>query len=267
MNEQAAPAAQIHPYSRGPKARRTPRHSRAAGAKSERTDGRQTGQSDSRQGGRSLDRKKSATTAYHAVATAAGQQRPEHNPSQVSGNGTGDNLGDGPSLHSTARHKVSHATKKHLITGLQVFIVAGVIVLLVGLVLLAGRIKTSQTDNHNDTVSAVMAERNAIETSDRIIICMLKVPVAQRTDDYAKNCQRTSQVTDPAVDSAFSDTTITATTKGATPTAPNSSTTTNTTPTPTQSVTSTQDPSSTGNTTVILPLNCKIDLLGIHLIC
>lgn len=259
MNEQVAPAAQIQPYRRGPKARRTPRHSRTPGTESERAYGRQTGQSDSRQSGSGLDRKKSATTAYHAVAAAAGQQRPEHNLTEISRDSSRNYLRDGPPLHPTTRHKVSHATKKHLITGLQVFIVTGVIVLLVGLVLLAGRIKTSQADNHNDTVSAVMAERNAIETSDRIIICMLKVPVAQRTDDYAKNCQKTSQVTDPAVDSAFSDDTTTTTTT-TTPTTSPSATATTTAPI------SAPTPSPVANP-VTVPLNCKIDLLGIHLGC
>lgn len=155
---------------------------------------------------------------------------------------------------------ISHKVKQELITGLQFFIGLGVIIILVMLVLLAGKIKTNQAQNHSDTQDAT-----------NTIICMLQVPVAQRTPDLANQCRKQVQQADDAANGTTStSTSATTTATPATATAPASSTTTTTSPTPNQTPTTTEPTTTQTPSTgaqASLPLNCKIDILGIHLGC
>lgn len=221
---------------------------------SKRTNGRQEEQDNRGKSRSSVVSGPSAAAVFNALdAITGGGSAAQPNPSQVPGNSSGYNLSNGNPLRpAKGSRKISPVAKRRLITGLQLFIGLGIIAILIMLVLLAGKIKSAQDANHQDTQDAT-----------NTIICMLQVPLAQRTPQLAQQCRKDVQAADDAAGPSTTSSSTTTTT-AATATVPGSSTTTTTTPTPTTTPETTPTLSVTAPT---VPKNCVIDLLGLHLIC
>lgn len=109
--------------------------------------------------------------------------------------------------------KVSARTKRRLISYLYlVGLLAGVASLAIGLLILS-RISANQTSNHNDTQNAVQSLTAISTTNEKTIICLVKLPLAQRTDANVKTCTTASQpMPTPTTPTATNTTTTTSTT-------------------------------------------------------
>lgn len=99
-------------------------------------------------------------------------------------------------------------TKRHIITLLYLVTAAAAIASIVIGALILVHISRNQTANHNDTTS-----------TDNLIICMLEVPVKERTADYANHCRTTAATQTPAAVAATAVTDNPASPAAATPAA------------------------------------------------
>lgn len=91
---------------------------------------------------------------------------------------------------------MSDRGKRKLINVLYlVTIVAAIASVFIGIQILV-HISRNQTANHNDTQNALTAEIQNSNLNQQIIICMLQVPLAQRTTDLAKQCRTDSLAAD-----------------------------------------------------------------------
>lgn len=151
-----------------------------------KVDGGQEKQDNSRQGGSGVGEAKSTSAALDAL----GQIRFQAN--QAAWNSSGDYYGDGGPLYPG--NKVNH-WKRRLILALQIFIPLGIIAIFILGLILYGHVKDSQQQSRDDTAKAVMRLEQDIIANQKTIMCMLQVPLAQRTDDFAQACTKDNQPT------------------------------------------------------------------------
>lgn len=141
--------------------------------------------------------------AKNAVALTAGGVRPmvEQGVNQDAGDSSGGNTGSSNFAGTAPRDKpkVSRETKKKVLKVLDAVVAIGVIVLVILTLLVLGKINQNINSNHNDTTNTVKQLKDDSALNESIIICMLQVPLAQRTTDLANQCRVSAQ---QAVDAA-----------------------------------------------------------------
>lgn len=85
---------------------------------------------------------------------------------------------------------MTRRAKKRLLVFLDIIIVMGVIASVIIGIIVANKVQSGSKTNHQDTVNTIQQLKQSNDLNNRIIICMLQVPIAQRTPDLEANCRK-----------------------------------------------------------------------------